>query len=72
MAMAMFQINDDGHSPLLLGWDRSCSWIEMRFVGYTRIRITHSYSFTATAKKLVEDNETDSPKVSECIPASNI
>lgn len=50
IAVRMFQIDEDGNSPIE-GWERCCCSIQIEFKGYVRSGCQHVYSFTAIAIK---------------------
>lgn len=54
IAIMKCRIDEDGHSDIV-GWERSCCWIEMEFIKYIRIGRDHIYTFEA--KTIKEDEE---------------
>lgn len=56
-AIVLFNIDKDGHSGRVRGWERNRCWIDTRFVDYCRSGDTHYYNFTATAMQSEEDDD---------------
>ena len=51
MALIRFAIDEDGYSSKLPDWQRSDSWIEIKFVSYKCCGNDHYYIFKAMARK---------------------
>lgn len=49
-ALQCFGIDQDGHSKLINGWERSQCCIEIKFREYLRMSNEHTYIFIATIK----------------------
>lgn len=50
-AISIFQIDEDGHSPMV-GWERSDCSVNIEFKGYKRMGRSHIYSFVAFVEKV--------------------
>ncbi len=55
LAVNKFGIDECGHSQKLTEWERSSCWVELEFSSYKRVGEQHYYTFTATAKKNIEE-----------------
>lgn len=49
-AISMYQIDEDGHSPMV-GWERSDCSLSVEFKGYKRTGNSHVYSFVVCVDK---------------------
>ncbi len=50
-ALSKFQIDEDGYSQIVQGWEKYTCCIEIEFKNYVRTGCNHHYTFVAKAVK---------------------
>lgn len=51
IARRKFGVDENGHTELVNGWERSTCSIAVKFLGYERVGETHVYDFEAWVEK---------------------